>query len=121
MRMQNRGRRDKNCRLLLLPPPRQHPRKVLEAMARERDLTILDAASGKGFRLDAYDAVDFASGVYFGHLHKCERKAARQEPSSGKASVFCVYLRLRAWQRLQCDAAQTVYPPGLHDVHGKAF
>lgn len=41
-------------------------RKVLEAMAREGEIDLIDATVCQTVRLEDYDCVGFASGVYFG-------------------------------------------------------
>lgn len=52
-------------------------RKVLEAMAREGEIDLIDATVCQTVRLEDYDCVGFASGVYFGKFHTSVLHAAR--------------------------------------------
>lgn len=65
-------------------------RKVLEAMAEEGDLDLIDVTARKSVRLEEYDCVGFASGVYFGKFQESVLTFARQYLPAGKP-VFFVY------------------------------
>lgn len=65
-------------------------RKVLEAMAEEGDLDLMDVTACQTVRLEEYDCVGFASGVYFGKFQKSVLAFARQYLPAGKP-VFFVY------------------------------
>lgn len=67
-------------------------RKVLEAMAREGEIDPIDATVCQTVRLEDYDCVGFASGVYFGKFHTSVLHAARQYLPHGKPVFFvCTY------------------------------
>lgn len=74
-------------------------RKVLEAMAEEGDLDLIDVTARQSVRLEEYDCVGFASGVYFGKFQKSVLTFARQHLPGGQAGVFCLYLRRGQRQR----------------------
>ena len=65
-------------------------RKVLEAMAEEGDLDLIDVTARQTVRLEEYDCVGFASGIYFGKFQKSVPAFARQYLPQGKP-VFFVY------------------------------
>lgn len=65
-------------------------RKVLEAMAEEGKLDLIDVTARQTARLDEYDCVGFASGVYFGKFQESVLAFARQYLPAGKP-VFFVY------------------------------
>ena len=66
--------------------------KVLEAMAGEGDVDLLDVTIRKAVRLEEYDCIGFASGVYFGKFHDGVLAFARQYLPQGKPVFFvCTY------------------------------
>ena len=65
-------------------------RKVLEAMAEEGDLNLIDVTARQAVRLEKYDCVGFASGIYFGKFQESVLSFARQYLPAGKP-VFFVY------------------------------
>ena len=65
-------------------------RKVLEAMAEEGGMDLIDVTTRQAVRLEDYDCVGFASGIYGFEFHKAVTAFARQYLSQGKP-VFFVY------------------------------
>ncbi|EFB75943.1 flavodoxin family protein [Subdoligranulum variabile] len=65
-------------------------RKVLEAMAGEGDIDLIDVTTRQVVRLEAYDCIGFASGIYGFEFHKGVVSFARQYLPEGKP-VFFVY------------------------------
>ena len=65
-------------------------RKVLEAMAEEGHLDLIDVTARQAVRLEEYDCVGFASGIYFGKFQESVLSFARQYLPAGKP-VFFVY------------------------------
>lgn len=65
-------------------------RKVLEAMAREGSIDLIDVTTRQTVRLDAYDCIGFASGIYGFEFHKAVVSFARQYLPDVKP-VFFVY------------------------------
>ncbi len=66
--------------------------KVLEAMAREGEIDLIDVTARQTVRLEDYDCIGFASGVYFGKFHDSVPIFARQYLPQGKPVFFvCTY------------------------------
>lgn len=66
--------------------------KVLEAMAGEGDVDLVDVTTRQTVRLEEYDCIGFASGVYFGKFHDSILAFARQYLPKGKPVFFvCTY------------------------------
>lgn len=65
-------------------------RKVLEAMAREADVDLIDVTARCAVPLDGFDCVGFASGIYAFEFHRSVVEFARQYLPEGKP-VFFVY------------------------------
>lgn len=66
--------------------------KVLEAMARAGKIDLMDVSQTQDVRLEGYDCVGFASGIYFGKFHKSVLETARRRLPAGKAVFFvCTY------------------------------
>ena len=67
-------------------------RKVLEAMAEEGHLDLIDVTARQAVRLEEYDCVGFASGIYFGKFQESVLSFARQYLPAGKPVFFvCTY------------------------------
>ena len=64
--------------------------KVLEGMAREGDVDLIDVTTRQAVRLEDYDCSGFASGIYGTTFHKAVAAFARQYLPAGKP-VFFVY------------------------------
>ena len=64
--------------------------KVLEAMARGNDIDLIDVTSRVAVRLEDYDCIGFASGIYYSKFHQTVLDFARQYLPQGK-DVFFVY------------------------------
>ena len=63
-------------------------RKVLEAMGS--DIDLIDVTSRVAVRLEDYDCIGFASGIYYSKFHETVLDFARQYLPQGK-DVFFVY------------------------------
>ena len=67
-------------------------RKVLEAMAREGETDLIDVTARPTVRLEGYDCVGFASGIYGFEAHPAVTALARQYLPTGKPVFFvCTY------------------------------
>ena len=64
--------------------------KVLEAMAEAGELDLIDVTARRAVRLEIYDCVGFASGIYYGKFQQSVLQFARQYLPQGKP-VFLVY------------------------------
>ena len=66
--------------------------KLLEAMAGEGKADLIDVTTRQAVRLEGYDCIGFASGVYYGNFHKSVPLFARQYLPKGKTVFFvCTY------------------------------
>lgn len=66
--------------------------KVLQAMAEEGDVDLIDVTTRQAVQLEGYDCVGFASGVYFGKFHEGVAAFVRQYLPQGKPVFFvCTY------------------------------
>lgn len=66
--------------------------KVLEAMAGEGGMELIDVTARLAVRLEEYDCIGFASGVYFGKIHDSVLAFARQHLPEGRPVFFvCTY------------------------------
>lgn len=66
--------------------------KVLEAIAGEGAVELIDVTAGQTVQLEDYDCIGFASGVYYWKLQEGLLRFARQYLPEGKAVFFlCTY------------------------------
>lgn len=63
-------------------------KKLIDALGK--DVTAIDASQEKEADLSAYDAVGFASGIYYSKFHKTVLEFARKNLPEGKP-VFFLY------------------------------
>ena len=67
-------------------------RKVLEAMAGAGEADLIDVTARQAVRLEDYDCIGFASGIYFGKFQEGVLQFARQYLPRGKSVFFvCTY------------------------------
>ena len=64
--------------------------KVLKAMAQEGEVDLIDVTARQAVRLEGYDCIGFASGIYGFEFHKAVAAFARQYLPEGRP-VFFVY------------------------------
>ena len=90
-------------------------RKVLDAMAREGELDLIDVTARQAVRLEGYDRIGFASGVYYGKFHPSVPAFARQYLPEGKPVFFlCTYGASRGKSLREMEAvAREKYCPVL--------
>ncbi|MFG6351533.1 MAG: flavodoxin [Oscillospiraceae bacterium] len=65
-------------------------KKLVDAIAQDGDVTLIDAAEQKRADLGQYDLIGFASGVYGGRFHPDVLDFARKNLPEGKR-VFFLY------------------------------
>mgnify|MGYP000290346808 FL=1 len=70
--------------------PHGNSLKVLEAIAQQGDVDLIDVNTRQSVRLEEYDCIGFASGIYGFEVHKAVVNFARQYLPQGKP-VFFVY------------------------------
>lgn len=63
-------------------------RKLAEAVAQGRDVTLMDALEVKSADLSGYDLIGFASGIYFGKFHRSVVEFAKNSLPQGKKVFF---------------------------------
>lgn len=63
-------------------------RKLVEAVAQGRDVTLIDALTTKSTDLSGYDLIGFASGIYFGKFHQSVVEFAKNNLPQGKKVFF---------------------------------
>ena len=63
-------------------------RKLAEAIAQGRDVTLIDALAAKSADLSGYDLIGFASGIYFGKFHRSVVEFAKNNLPQGKKVFF---------------------------------
>ena len=65
-------------------------RKLIDAIAKKHDLTLIDATQVKTANLSDYDLIGFASGICYSKFHKSVLQFAEQNLPAGK-KVFFLY------------------------------
>lgn len=65
-------------------------RRVVKAMAQAGDVDLIDVRARQAVRLEEYDCIGLASGIYGFEMHKAVIDFARQYLPAGKP-VFFVY------------------------------
>lgn len=65
-------------------------KKVLDALAHNRDITLVDALNPQNINLAEYDCIGFASGIYYSKFHKSVLKFAENYLPEHK-DVFFLY------------------------------
>lgn len=63
-------------------------KKLVEAIAQDRDVTLIDALAVKDADLSGYDLIGFASGIYFGKFHENVLEFAKNDLPKGKRVFF---------------------------------
>ena len=63
-------------------------RRLAEAIAQGRDVTLIDALTAKSTDLSGYDLIGFASGIYFGKFHQSVVEFAKNNLPQGKKVFF---------------------------------
>lgn len=65
-------------------------KKILDALCKSNDITLIDAAKTEEAELSEYDLVGFASGIYYSKFHKSVLRLAKTALPENK-KVFFVY------------------------------
>lgn len=68
----------------------ENTKKLLDELAKNDELTLIDASQTEAVRLEEYDLIGFASGIYYSKFHKSVLKLAESCLPEGKR-VFFVY------------------------------
>ncbi len=65
-------------------------KKLLDAIAQEYDVELIDVSNTKAFNLSEYQVIGFASGIYYGNMHKLVLQCAKKNLPLNK-KVFFIY------------------------------
>lgn len=68
----------------------ENTKKLLDAIKKENDITLINAAKDESTDLSDYDLIGFASGIYYSKFHKAVLKYAQNNLPTGK-KVFFLY------------------------------
>ena len=63
-------------------------KKLVEAIAQGRDVTLVDASAVKSAELSGYELIGFASGIYFGKFHQDVLEFAKNNLPEGRKVFF---------------------------------
>lgn len=81
-------------------------KKVLDFLRRENDITLIDASISPNEKLDGYDVIGFASGIYYSKFDKTVLNFAERNLPTGK-SVFFIYT---------CGAKKDTYTKAIKNI-----
>ncbi len=65
-------------------------KKLLDVLARKHEITLIDAIENPAPKLDEFDRIGFASGIYYSKFHKSVLKIAAERLPDRK-EVFFLY------------------------------
>ena len=68
----------------------ENTKKLLDAIAQEYDVELIDVSNTKAFDLSEYQVIGFASGIYYGKMHKLVLQYAEKNLPKNK-KVFFIY------------------------------
>ncbi len=85
-------------------------KKLLDAMAQEGEVTLLEASADSSIDLADYDLIGFASGIYASRLHESVLHCAERNLPRGKP-VFVLYT-YGAWRPKLTHLEKTVSAKG---------
>lgn len=81
-------------------------KKILDAIAKECEVDLIDATQMKKKDLSAYDMIGFASGVYYSKFHQAVLNFATENLPQGKKVFFiCTYGGKGAFKSIKEAAA----------------
>lgn len=63
-------------------------KKILDAIAKDNEITLIDVNSEQSIDLSSYDRIGFASGIYYSKFHKKVLKFARENMPKNKECFF---------------------------------
>lgn len=78
------------CAIVYASIHHSNTHKLLDAIAKECDVDLLDAISGFDKDLNDYDIIGFASGIYLSSFHKSVLRVAKDKLPDNK-EVFFIY------------------------------
>lgn len=63
-------------------------KKLLDAIAEENEVTLIDITENPNAALEDYDRIGFASGIYYSKFHKSLLKFAQEKLPEHKSTFF---------------------------------
>ena len=78
-------------------------KKLLDALAQENDLTLLDVTDHPVVDLSEYDRIGYASGIYYSKFPKLLLQFAEDRMPQDKQTFFYLYLRFEKERLYRCD------------------
>lgn len=66
----------------------ENTKKLLDAIARENEVTLINISDNSTADLSQYDAIGFASGIYYSKFQKSLLKFAEDNMPDGKKTFF---------------------------------
>lgn len=66
----------------------QNTKKLIDEIAKNHDITLIDAIADKDAELLEYDLIGFASGIYYSKYHKSVLKFAKEKLPMKKKVFF---------------------------------
>lgn len=66
----------------------ENTKKLLDAIAKENDVTLVDITQNPNADLSKYDRIGFASGIYYSKFHKSLLSYAQNQMPDGKETFF---------------------------------
>lgn len=66
----------------------ENTKKLLDAIARENEVTLINISDNPTADLSQYDAIGFASGIYYSKFQKSLLKFAEDNMPDGKKTFF---------------------------------
>lgn len=66
----------------------ENTKKLIDAIAKESDVELIDVTKAQDVDLSAYDRIGFASGIYYSKFQKGLLKLAEEKFPKGKETFF---------------------------------
>lgn len=66
----------------------ENTKKLLDAIAKKHDVTLIDITKDASHDLSAYDRIGFASGIYYSKFQKALLEYAEKKMPAGKETFF---------------------------------
>lgn len=84
----------------------ENTKKLLDAIAKTYEVTLIDVTHSKTDDLSGYDLIGFASGIYYGKIHKLLLEYAEKNLPENKR-VFFIYT---------CGLVRATYTDGIRKI-----
>ena len=80
----------------------ENTKKIVEAIAKECNVEVVDATRVKEMELSGYDCIGFASGIYYGKFHQTVLNFASVNlPANKKVFYICTYGGSAAYKSIE--------------------